>query len=110
MGTKELHSLCQQYTNYPVKLHLENGEEFESVVEYVDQENVHVLYPVDQNEYPMQITLLEGFQSMNQQSRFGPGYGPGFGYPPYGGYPGFRPYGWRRWVLPLTALTAIALL
>ncbi|MFB4212003.1 hypothetical protein ACE1TH_08780 [Shouchella sp. JSM 1781072] len=110
MSNENMMSLCQRYTNYPVKVSLANGEEFESVIEYVDQENLHVLYPVDQNEYPMQITQLEGFQSMNENEahRYGYGYQP-YGYPPYG-YGGFRPYGWRRWVLPLTALAAVALL
>lgn len=109
MGTNELHGLCQQFTNYPVKLTLDNGEEYETMIEYVDNEHVHLLYPVDQNEQLMLISQLEGFQSMNDNDYHRYGYG----YPPYG-YPqagfGFRPYGWRRWVLPLTALAAIALL
>ncbi len=106
MRNEEMMSLCQRYTNYPVNVSLTNGEEFESVIEYVDQENVYVLYPVDQNEYPMQITQLEGFHSANEPHR----YGYGYGYPPPYAYGGFRPYGWRRWVLPLTALAAISLL
>ncbi|WP_059102819.1 hypothetical protein [Shouchella shacheensis] len=101
---------CQQYTNYPVKLDTHEGHHWEGIIEYVDQENVYLLIPVDMQEQPMSLTQLkheyESFEGGDK--RYYPGYG-GYGYPyppPYRP----RPYGWRRLALPLAGLTALALL
>ncbi|MBU8595197.1 Uncharacterised protein [Niallia circulans] len=106
MSVETIKSLCQQYTNYPVKLTARDGVELEAIIEYVDNENAHVLYPVDENEKPIRLSQLEGFSSA-MEMRYPYSY-PYYGYPPYGF--GVRPFGWRRWVLPLAALAAIALL
>ncbi|SDC22721.1 hypothetical protein [Shouchella lonarensis] len=101
---QSLMSLGQQYTNYPVKLTMGDGQEFESIIEYVDENYLYVMYPVDEHDQPLLLSQIEGYEA-TQNRQFGYGY-PYYGYPPHRP----RPYGWRRWILPLTALAAIVLL
>ncbi|MDQ0205304.1 hypothetical protein [Alkalicoccobacillus murimartini] len=112
---EQMKSMCEQYINQAIKMHA-NGVDYEGVIETVDDDHVYVMVPVD--EQGQFMSMYEVMAGMNQeqeqmmtsgQSRYGYPYQPYYpGYYPY--YPRPRPYGWRRLIFPLAALTALAIL
>ncbi|MCM2676683.1 hypothetical protein [Alkalicoccobacillus plakortidis] len=112
---QQMKEMCEQHINQAVKMQA-NGVDYEGVVETVDEHHVYVMVPVD--EQGQFMSMHEVIASMNQpeeqtmtsgQERYGYPYQPYYpGYYPY--YPRPRPYGWRRLIFPLAALTAFALL
>ncbi|GAF65729.1 hypothetical protein BTS2_2628 [Bacillus sp. TS-2] len=119
----QLKMQCEQYMNQPVSVQYQ-GQQINGVLEHVDHEQIYLMVLVDENGQYMDLAQAMQHQQMNdgyphqQSGQMHPNYhqtrnpffpGPGF-YPGY--FPGYynpRP-NWNRLVLPLAALTAIALL
>lgn len=94
-----IYSLCQQNMNQYVLVQTIEGHKIDGIISGVDQ---HYIY--------LDIPIRDG--QIQADMRYGPGFG--FGFPGFYGYPGFGfgyPFwGWRRLVLPLTALVALSAL
>ncbi|WEG17624.1 hypothetical protein PQ478_03795 [Alkalihalophilus pseudofirmus] len=112
---QEMQSLCQQYMNQAVHTQMNGQPAYNGVIENVDNEYLYLLVPVDEFGQYMDLADLMGDDQQNQMVRsyqdqrypyyaYNPYYQPYF----YPYYP--RPRGWNRLILPLAALTAIALL
>lgn len=116
---------CQNYVNQPVQLQVHGQSGYSGIIEHVDDENVYLMVPVDESgQYIDLVELMNGYHPINKQAgeqstlplmgqeinvrneRY-PFYPP---YPPYPYYPYPRPRGWGRLILPLAALTALAVL
>ncbi len=113
---QQMKEMCEQHMNQAVTMQA-NGMNYEGVVEMVDDNHVYMMVPVDeQGQFMSMYEVMAGMQQeqqqqqmMNGQERYGYPYQPYYpGYYPY--YPRPRPYGWRRLVFPLAALTALAIL
>lgn len=113
---QQMKEMCEQHINQAVTMQA-NGMNYEGVVEMVDDNHVYMMVPVDeQGQFMSMYEVMAGMQQeqqqqqmMNGQERYGYPYQPYYpGYYPY--YPRPRPYGWRRLVFPLAALTALAIL
>ena len=112
--SKQMYELCKKHMHAYVLVETNDGMVYDGIITGLDDEFVTMAVPNDQNmpsTYPMR----------EEDRQFGyPGYG--FGYPGYGygssyGFPGYGfgygygpPRRFRRLVLPLAALTALALL
>ncbi|WP_100406532.1 hypothetical protein [Bacillus solitudinis] len=114
---QQMKSLCQQYLNQPVNMQVHGQHLYNGVVEYVDDENVYVMVPIDDQGQHMDLKELiatpgafdttesehipgefsEQQMRGNEDARFFPGGYGGYGYPGYGfypgyGYPGYGPF------------------
>lgn len=111
----DFYSKCWEYIHQPVRVQTKEGLVYEGVIEHVDQNHVYLL--IEDNHGTMNV------RETQEKSRqfFGYGYGnpyytygyPGYGYGGFAGYPGYYygyPRRFSRLVLPLAALTALALL
>ncbi len=122
---------CQQYMNQPVHLQVNGQSGYSGIIEHVDDENVYVMVPTDehgqyedigqvmmemnsygymneqQTQKPSQDMMRDGIDQRYPYFPYYPYYQP---YPYYPYYPYPRPRRWSRLILPLAALTAIALL
>ena len=134
---------CQEHVNKPVQVQVHGQHNYSGVIEYVDDEHVYLMVPIDETGQYMDLAQL--MQGMNAQQMYDyeqayyhlqqqpqarqiegdqryplyppvypyyPGYYqpyPFYPYPyPYAPFP--RPRGWNRLILPLAALTALAVL
>ncbi|WP_413374608.1 hypothetical protein [Alkalihalobacillus sp. 1P02AB] len=115
---EQIKTSCQQYMNQPVSVQYQ-GQVINGVIENVDDEQLYLLVAVDDNGQYVDLAQLmqEQHQSGSHQAQQFqrnpyynpyPAYYPSYYYPSYYPYP--RPINWNRLVLPLAALTAIALL
>ncbi|NEU31498.1 hypothetical protein GN156_12060 [bacterium LRH843] len=106
---------CEQYLNQPVQVQVNGQSGYSGILEYVDDENVYLMVPVDENGQYIELEQMMN-QSEQQMMRQGTGerypyypYNPYYYQPyPYYPYPYARPFGWNRLILPLVALTALA--
>jgi len=102
----DMAELCKQHLNKYVLVHTTDGQQFDGIVESVDDEYVYLAVPVGNAELvPPQTRIFTAYGYP-----YG-GYGYGFGYPGY--FPGSYPYyggRFRRLALPLAVLAAISLL
>ncbi|WP_010650024.1 hypothetical protein [Oceanobacillus massiliensis] len=95
--TKHMYELCKNHMHSYVLAQTTDGSQFDGIITGLDDEYVYFAVPIENNEQS---------HFGNDNSRlFGYGY-PGFGFPGYGG-PRRR---FRRFVLPLVALTALSIL
>lgn len=96
---------CQQLINQPVHLQVHGEQGYNGIIEQVDDEHVYLLVPVNEHGQYMDLgQMMNNQENQPMMRQFYPYYQPY----PYYGYP--RPYGWNRLVLPLAALTALAVL
>ncbi|WP_100371911.1 hypothetical protein [Bacillus sp. FJAT-45037] len=117
--TQEMQMLCEQYMNQAVHTQLNGQPGYNGVVEYVDNEHLYLMVPVDDNGQYMDMAYMmnemNGMQPFEQMQpsmdrQYYPYY-PYYQQPFYYPYYGYgRPRRWNRLILPLAALTAIALL
>lgn len=109
---------CEQHVNQPVQLQMNGHENYQGVIEHVDDQYVYLLVPTDENGQYMDVkeAMMEwnnqqwgntphGYDQRNGDQRFYPYYPSPYYYPYYRP----RPI-WRRFVLPLALLTAFAVL
>ncbi|MCK0473961.1 hypothetical protein [Halalkalibacter sp. APA_J-10(15)] len=110
---------CEQHVNQPVQLQMNGQQEYQGVIEHVDDHYVYLLVPTDEQGQYMDVkeTWMEwnhqqwgnaqdGYDQRNIDHR----YYPYYPYNPYY-YPYYRPRPvWNRLVLPLALLTAFAVL
>ncbi|MFD1850055.1 hypothetical protein [Oceanobacillus bengalensis] len=103
-----MYDLCKQHMHSYVMAETVDGTSFDGIVTGLDDEYVYFAVPVEQDQ--QHAPHMGTMQSSQRQFGFGyPGYGYGYGYPGYG-YPGRPPRRFNRLVLPLAALTALAIL
>ncbi|MGJ9459369.1 hypothetical protein [Oceanobacillus sp. CF4.6] len=99
--TKHMYDLCKNHMHSYVLAQTTDGTQFDGIITGLDDEYVYFAVPIEDAQ-----------QSHHQDDSrlFGYGY-PGYGYPGYG-YPGYgRPRRrFRRFILPLAALTALSIL
>lgn len=114
---QNMYETCKNHMHRYVRVQTADQQFYDGFVENVDQMNLYLAVPVsgDMQREVHEERLVGGLG-------FGPGLGfgfPGFGYPGWGypgfGYPGFGypvAPGWRfrRFILPLAAITALTLL
>ncbi|MCM3712626.1 hypothetical protein [Halalkalibacter oceani] len=112
---------CQQCINQAVHVEVNGQHGYNGVVEHVDDEYVYLMVPVDENGQYLDLATMnmnamhpnganQAVQPMMRQqmgARYP--YNPYFSPYPFYPYPP-RPFGWNRLVLPLAALTALAIL
>ncbi|WGU97673.1 hypothetical protein QJQ58_13000 [Paenibacillus dendritiformis] len=96
-----MYELCLKHMHRYVKVHTHDGCCYHGIVEHVDDEHLYLAVPAGQ-------WMHYGGAAASMDRAYVPyGY---FG----GGYPGYYPYGYyrpfNRLILPLVALTALALL
>ncbi|GAA0364445.1 hypothetical protein [Bacillus horti] len=112
----DLKQVCITYVHHYVRIKIHDGKTYEGMIEHVDDQNVHMIAP-DMNPRVSQDFEMSNITQVNDsgqyERQFYPGYYP-YGYGPYGygygyGYGPFYP-GYRRFVLPLAALSALTLL
>jgi|SRR5699024_378603 len=107
----DIYEMCKQHMHSYVLIETTDGMQTDGIITGVDNENVYVAVPVDQNEQ------MQGNPSENP-NQFGrnpyPPYGrPGYGFRPGYGYgrPGYRgPGRFRRLAIPLSFIAALSLL
>lgn len=108
---------CEQHLNQPVQLQMNGHENYQGVIEHVDDQNVYLLIPSDENGQYMDVkeamqwnqqqwgNASQGFNQWEVDQRYYPYYPTPY-YNPY-----YRPRPiWRRFVLPLALLTAFSVL
>lgn len=129
-------NLCKNHMYRYVLLHTNDGKSYDGIIEHVDEKNVYLAVPLtatdmDRSDEDLNEQDDDGFsrnKDENDQRQFLGGYGipggypgyvyPGYGYPGYGFpgyvYPGYgirpRRRRFQRQILPLAALTGLALL
>ncbi len=92
VNEQNMYELCKKHLNNYVRVKLNDGNELHGIIVHVDVQTVTIDVP-------------EQAGGMEAGGRIG---GYGYGFYPYGGfYPGF---GFRRLILPLAAITALATL
>lgn len=113
-NVEHIKSLCQSYLNQPVKVEVEGSTEYNGIIEQVDDDYVYLLVPVDDYGNMLNVKdVLTLEQTMQRDETENRQFYPPFYYNPYFYNPYFYPrprYGWNRLVLPLAALTALAVL
>ncbi|MGO4887499.1 hypothetical protein ACJ2A9_07075 [Anaerobacillus sp. MEB173] len=105
MNKTEMHELCKNHLHRYVLVRTYDNHEYDGIIENVDNDNLYLAVPVG--------GMDRGENLDNEERFFGPGWYGGFPYygSPYYGYPFYpRPVRFRSLVLPLAALTALALL
>jgi hypothetical protein len=111
MHTKELYFLCKQHVNKYVQLQGKDGMMIKAIITDVDDQNVYLAVPTG-GGVPTP-TPHRNEQGDSRSFGYGyPGYGgfPGYGYGGYPGYgygPGFGG-GFSQLILPLTFLAALS--
>lgn len=109
-----MYELCLKHMHRYVKVHTHDGCCYHGIVEHVDDEHLYLAVPAGQwMHYGGAATSMD--RAYVPYGYFGggyPGYYPGYYYGGY--YPGYYPYGYyrpfNRLILPLVALTSLALL
>ncbi len=101
----KMYHLCKDHLHSYVMAETNDGYSFDGIITGLDDEYVYFAVPIEQDNTPERTPA-----SVNELRQYGYGYGgyPGYGSPFYGyGHP---PRRFRRFILPLAALTAISLL
>lgn len=93
----DLKGICVQYLHHYVRVKMEDGKEYEGLIEHVDGDHLYLLLP--ERSEGLMMGQDQGLGTLEERQFY-----PGYGYP-YPFYPGYR-----RFILPLAALTALALL
>lgn len=115
----QMYEQCKKHMHSYVLAELSDGTTFDGIITGLDQDQVYFAVPMDSYEAMTMPAHHEGYDYGQGQygyptRQFGYGFGyPGYGYPGYGYGPGYgfgRPRRFRRLVIPLAALTALALL
>lgn len=99
-----LRDICRKHLHHYVQIQTSDGNHYEGYIEHLDYEHIHLVTSAGEQtgqraSYPVAIE-----QGNSDSRQFYPGFYPGFGYP----YP--YPGGFRRFILPLAALTALSVL
>jgi len=108
MNTYEIKNHCENHLYRYVLVTTRDQQQFDAIVEAVDDENVYFAVPIGEGMKNASV------MPNSNQGGFGYGYGGGF-YPGYG-YPYYPPYYYgyprrfQRLVLPLAALAALSVL
>jgi hypothetical protein len=99
-----MYQLCKEHMHSYVLAELVDGTKVDGIITGLDHEYVYIAVPLESHE--------QQYTESSNDYRYGyPGFGPGFGpWPGYGYGYGYPPRRFRRLVLPLAALTAIAAL
>lgn len=126
-------NLCKNHMYRYVLLQTNDGRSYDGIIEHVDDKNVYLAVPIaatdmgfrnDEELNEQDNDEVDRNRDEKDQRQFLGGYGSPGGYPVYGfpgyGYPvyGYPVYGvgiprrrrFQRQILPLAALTALALL
>ncbi|TQS75820.1 hypothetical protein DX933_06005 [Ornithinibacillus gellani] len=94
---KKVYDLCKAHIHSYVLAEMNDGSKIDGIITGLDDEYVYMAVPFDQEQ--------DVSQQMNHHNRQ-------FGYPGFGGFPGYSypPRRFNRLILPLAALVALTAL
>lgn len=101
-NNQSIYDLCKQHLHAYVLVETKDGMTFDGIMTGLDDENVYFAVPIE----PYERDQIRNIYSPPYAGPYGGFDHPYYGYPGYG-YPGRR---FRRLVIPLAALTTLALL
>jgi small nuclear ribonucleoprotein (snRNP)-like protein len=126
----DMKTMCKHHMHRYVLVQLNDGRDYDGIVEHVDDQNVYLAVPVGRVDTGNREEENSGDKGVGNNQRnndesdqringwYGgyPGFGYGrpgysYGFPGYGYYPGYGRRGrFQRLILPLAALTALSIL
>ncbi|WP_280768659.1 hypothetical protein [Salipaludibacillus daqingensis] len=120
MNTHDMKNHCEQHLHKYVLVTTKDQQQFDAIVESVDDEYVSFAVPIGGKNYgemmmnnlPNDGGFSYGYGGGMEERQYYPGYGYPYypQYPPYPLYPYYPPQRFQRLVLPLAALVALSTL
>ncbi len=98
---KDIYEMCKEHMHSYVLIETTDGLKTDGIITGVDEENLYVAVPLEQNEMQMRGNPNPAPNQFGRYPYFGgPGYGFGYG----------RPRRFRRLIIPLAFVAALSLL